>query len=73
MTPKEKAIYLVAIFYTEVEDFQKYETQRMTKDMAIQCALICVNHILKAREVSDGGLILDGAYWEEVKEEIEKL
>ena len=38
-----------------------------------QCALIVVNEILKAREVSIGGLILDEDYWQEVKEEIEKL
>ena len=41
--------------------------------IAKQCALIAVDEILKAREVSPGGLILDEDYWLEVKEEIIKL
>jgi hypothetical protein len=48
ITPEEKAIGLVEVFWTDVEDLQKYECVKMTKNMAKQCALIAVDEILTA-------------------------
>ena len=78
MTPKEKAKELV----TKYASFSittlgcGYEmgnpciiTNVMFKDSAKQCALIAVGEILKL-ELNDG---YDKEYWQEVKQEIEKL
>jgi len=46
MTPQEKAIQLVD-YYMDLSEEQEYDTPRyMTKEMAIQCALIAVNEII---------------------------
>ena len=63
LSPKEKAEELV----------YKFMDTRIPWKQSKLCALVAVDEILKAREVSIGGLILDGDYWLEVKEEIEKL
>jgi len=69
MAPQEKAMQLVDQ-YMDLSDEQEYNTPRyMTKEMAIQCALIAVNELIK--NVSDvNSRVL---YWQEVKEEIEKI
>jgi hypothetical protein len=69
MTPKEKAYELV-LRYLRIDNNTK---EWFNTYIAKQCALIAVDEILKAREVSIGGFILDGDYWQEVKQEIEKL
>jgi hypothetical protein len=71
MTPKEKAIQLVAKYKSEsfgiTTYFQHYK----------QCALIAVDEILKLE--SNNGYYFDGtnvtsiSYWQEVKQEIEAL
>jgi hypothetical protein len=67
MTPQEKAIELVDHFM-DLSEEQEYDTPRyMTKEMAIQCALIAVNELIK--NVSDA----NSWYWEEVKQEIENI
>ena len=61
MTPKEKAKELVFKF----DDTMEFSTpQRFAK----QCALIAVDEILKAIGFSDNKF-----YWQEVKQELEKL
>ena len=70
LSPKEKADELVDSMNIPYIDGEYYN---MSFYQQTQCALIVVNEILKAREVSIGGLILDEDYWQEVKEEIEKL
>ena len=66
---KDKAKELVDRFY-----FSKISTNRFRNEEAKQCALICVDEMLK-NEVNTtmypNDSIMD--YWEEVKQEIEKL
>ena len=69
VTPKEKAEELV-LRYLRIDNNTK---EWFNLYIAKQCALIAVDEILKAREVSPGGLILDEDYWLEVKGELEKL
>ena len=70
MTPKEKAKELIDRFneYTVVSSIH-YPSGKIMEDLtnAKQCALIAVNELIKS--VSD----VNSWYWEEVKEEIEKL
>jgi hypothetical protein len=70
MTAKEKAKELVDRFYfngiEEIEYSMQYED-------GIQCALICVDEILEVESNSIYSNCLEVGYWEEVKQEIEKL
>jgi hypothetical protein len=74
MTPKEKAVELIEKFEKEV---YKYDLDTNDKyDMSLfhlakQCALIAVDEILKITWV-DKFLIVED-YWNEVKQEIQKL
>jgi len=61
MTPKEKAKELVDKFKLK----HKFFTNSFIKTTAKQCALIAVDEILKLRTAI--------SYWQEVKQEIEKL
>jgi len=63
MTPKEKAEELVGLYY-EVDGDSIYDG--ITWGMAKECALICVDEIQKVTNYEIN-------YWEEVKQEIEKL
>jgi hypothetical protein len=68
MTPKEKAIKLVDRFYeiTNLEGY--YEEFQESK----QCALICVDEILNQKYLLSGFTkVIE--YWEEVKQEINKM
>jgi hypothetical protein len=57
MTPKEKAKELVDKFYNEVKYMER----------AKQCAIISVDELIKETDWSEAD------YWQEVKQEIEKL
>ena len=61
MTPKEKALDLVHKFAIENKYYER----------AQQCALISVGEILKV--IEDNCLEYEDDYWEQVKQEIEKL
>ena len=61
MTPKEKALDLVHKFCAENKYYER----------AQQCALISVGEILKV--IEDNCLEYEDDYWEQVKQEIEKL
>ena len=63
MTPQEKAERLVDK-YVEMEYLKDF--QGMYFSLAKQCALIAVDEILKE-------VVLTTMYWQEVKQEIEKL
>jgi hypothetical protein len=65
MTPKEKAEELVDKFF---KDERLYWV--LSYNQAKQCALIAVDEILKRNEPIQGHF---WDYWEEVKQEIEKL
>jgi hypothetical protein len=67
MTPQEKAIELVDHFM-DLSEEQEYDTPRyMPKEMAIKCALIVIDELIKQC------YYVNQWYWEEVKIEIEKL
>ena len=84
MTPKEKAKELVDRFYFNGIKDKEYSMQY---EDGVQCALICVDEIFEANEkISLKGLsqtmqtndilcqLTDNAmYWQEVKQEINKL
>lgn len=75
MTPQEKAKELVDHFM-DLSDEQEYNTPRyMTKEMAIQCALIAVDEVISNIEPSVSMDVISARikYWEEVKIEINKL
>jgi len=83
MTPKEKAEELVLKFLRIDNNTKEW----FNKHIAKQCALIAVNEIIEATkyELSHAKAYLDGRdseiitevyyspYWQEVKQEIEKL
>ena len=69
MTPKEKAKELVNRFYLERSKDDLPLTIYWTS--AIGCALIAVDEIIKAHLHNEGVRHLK--WWEEVKQEIEKL
>lgn len=74
MTPKEKANELIKDFRKILDnDFPKKETDPKYNFLAQCNAIKSVEHILKAREVSEGGLILDGDYWKEVLSELTEM
>ena len=73
MTPKDKAIELLSKFLDE-----QNHTEELSE--AKQCSLICVDEILSSNpcmESKDRGCNFEWTdntyYWEEVKQEIEKL
>jgi hypothetical protein len=70
MTPKEKAIELVDKYRTYVRIADKYDYNLSEDEIHIskQCALITVDEIIE----SDTQFCY-GNYWQEVKQEIEKL
>ena len=87
LTPRRKAIVLVHTFM-DIGEEQEYNTPRyLSKDIAKQCALIVVDQIISSRE--DDGAFDDTlsstsneyytphpmylTYWQQVKQEIEKL
>ena len=72
MTPKEKAKELIEKFYSLIFDIDlgrivSNDHKRLTA--AKQCALIAVDEIIDY--LTDGEM--DSAYFQEVKQEIEKL
>ena len=62
MNPKQKANQLFLKFI---------DTSKFHKS-AKKAAIICVNEIIEAN-TNFTGLVLNGDYWEEVKQEIDKL
>ena len=75
MTAKEKAGELVDKFWKSCYD--KHDIAKLVKADAKQCALIAVDEILKLE--NNNGYYFDGtnvtsiSFWQEVKQEIEKL
>jgi hypothetical protein len=66
MTPQEKAEELFNNFFDLYPNQDAYF-------IAKQCALICVEELLKDKEIIDGMRVINDPYWLEVKQEIEKL
>lgn len=67
MTPKEKAEQLVERFRMNVLD---YEGCSINDHKAKQCALIAVDEIINSALFK---WLEDEIYWQEVKQEVEKL
>ena len=73
MTAKEKAREVLDKFWL----MDKVQPM-LTKEQAKQCALVAVDEIINATtKIVDGGegwqLVESNPYWQEVKQEIEKL
>lgn len=80
MTPKEKAKELVLKYWNLPTTFQYIndgvifvENSHINKKAAKQCALIAVDEILKAIKSTPADYGSSWTYWEQVKNEIEKL
>ena len=80
MTPKDKALEL----YNKYEQLGRDFTRGLSmKEFAKQCALIAVNEIIEATNMYQYGIsnalehipskIVKHPYWQEVKQDIEKL
>lgn len=69
MTPQEKAkdLFDQYIYYVEAI------SERQQTENAKQCALICVEELLKDKEIIDGMRVINDPYWLEVKQEIQKI
>ena len=76
MTPKEKAEELLNKFFNYCS-YEWYEGEKGHKENMKQCALIAVDEILweiiKYADNSREYVVENSKYWEEVKQEIEKL
>ena len=70
MNPKEKAKELYCK-YTDALNIRDLQTT--ANPFAKECALICVNEILNHHSQEQGLYRIDTYYWQEVKQEIEKL
>jgi hypothetical protein len=70
MTPKEKAKELVDKYWIYLRAGLLYDEE--AKEDAKHCALIAVDEILKVASFYNDSQA-EVTYWEEVKEEIEKL
>jgi hypothetical protein len=68
MTPKEKAKELVDKMLESLYDNGSLSFKRILYDKAKQCALIAVDELIDNCEN-----IFDVEYWQEVKQEIDKL
>ena len=75
MTPKEKAEELIDLYYNKIEHTISNEYLKVIKEIAKVCALIAVDEILKALPPFEYGLefVAKIEFWNEVKQEIEKL
>jgi len=75
MTAKDKAMELMDKFY-DVEIYADYGASASID--AKECALICVDEILKSNielfgQMDNDDSWYDDSYWQEVKQEIDKL
>ena len=66
MTPKEKAEQLVDIYEDRCPEYIKHYTAKW-------CALIAVNELIDEQTAWQNGQVNPVLYWQEVKQEIEKL
>jgi hypothetical protein len=80
MTPKEKAIQLVDNFKFETKQSEIINdiilgdiSVKFQHHKAKQCALIAINLLLDTRSFLISIQLQDYKYWENVKQEIEKL
>jgi hypothetical protein len=78
MTPQEKAKDLVDK-YLDLDNYNNLNLDLfcdecgMSTDAAKQCALIAVDELIKQQEKYNNGSFYPSNYWNEVKQEIEKI
>lgn len=77
MSPKDKA-YELFMYYYEIIPYTHTNAQR--RDVAVRCAIKVVDEIIKAKPTAEYGDPFIGnhsydnvSYWQDVKQEIEKL
>lgn len=68
MSPQERAKDLINKYFKQLNWTFGDHVYSTRDEGPKECALICVNEILKDEEIND-----HYAYWEKVKEELEKL
>jgi hypothetical protein len=73
MTPKEKATELINKFRPHSKYWDCYNDEPLEENHAKKCALIAVDEILNNVLVGIDLASTWGNYWQEVKQEIEKL
>ena len=73
MTPKEKADDLLKIFDVKHQHRLGFPIS-MHLDQTVQCAIICVDEIIKSNPVSEstGVYVRQNLYWNDVKDELIK-
>jgi hypothetical protein len=74
MSPKEKAVELYSKYYNRIEHTFNEDVSGFEKDIVKACAKIAVDEIILQnnvwiKQIGKG----TNNYWQEVKEEIEKL
>ena len=72
MTPKEKALELYWKYYNRIEHTLSEEYSEHETFLCKQCALILVDELITEGFFTDG-YYNRAAFWQEVKQEIEKL
>jgi hypothetical protein len=73
MTPKEKAKELISIYWNTKVETPHVRESIMSKELAIKCALIAVDELIKSSPQKPRSYTDTMLYWEEVKQEIEKI
>ena len=73
MTPKEKAKELVDRMKLKVDVIDENNYTAENEYGAIQCALICVDELIKLYEFENPNRGFKISYWDEVYQEIDKL
>jgi len=74
MTPQEKAEELFMMYVNKgMNQIKPVINRVIRKEMAKQCALIAVDEIIKSSPQEPRSYTDTMLYWQEVKEEIEKL
>ena len=73
MTPKEKAEELINMFSPHAKNWDCFYDIPLDENHAKHCALIAVDEILEDYEDFPYKIQVGKEYWQEVKQEIEKL
>jgi hypothetical protein len=74
MTPKEKARDLVKKYLFYFPEFRNEKEYDYNEDKAKECASIAVDEMIKQQQVQFENMVWSCVeYWQEVKQEIEKL
>ena len=72
MTPKEKAEELYSKYYNRIEHTLSEDVSGFEKDIVKHCALIAVDEVLKVASFYNDSQA-EVTYWQEVKQELEKI